>query len=251
MVFFEKHGVDEKELFRCFSLRNYQFPFHFHRAYELIYVDEGQLSISIDENEYLLHQNDLAFIFPNQIHAFKTVDFSEITIILFSPELIGYFYRHYKGFVPNDNILHLKLDLDLKSLDSIYSQKSFLYAICDKLVEQKSFIPVKHSSQTKVVYKILLFIEQNYSKECTLKTVAEHLNYDYQYLSKLFAQRINMTFTEYLNNYRISQACYLLKNSAQSIGEIAFNCGYSNLRTFHRNFKKITGISPREYRKLE
>lgn len=250
MVFFEKHGVDNKELFRFFSLRNYQFPFHFHRAYEIIYVNKGQLSLYVDENEYLLYKSDLAFIFSNQIHAFKTIGCSEITVILFSPELIGYFYRNYKGLIPNDNVLSLEMDLDLENLDSIYSQKSFLYYLCHRLVEEKSFISVRHTSQTKVLYKILLFIEQNYFKECSLKTVAKHLNYDYQYLSKLFVQRMNMTFTEYLNNYRISQACYLLNNSSLSIGEIAINCGYSNLRTFHRNFKKIIGMSPKEYREL-
>ena len=251
MAFFEKHGLNEKELFRSFSSKNHQFYFHFHRAYELIYVNKGQLSVSIGKKEYLLDQNDLAFIFPNQIHEFRTVDFSHITIVLFSPELIGHFYRNYKDLIPNDNILHLDIDPDFKKLDSIYSQKSFLYYLSDKLIKEKSFIPVQQSSQSKVLYKMLLFIEQNYSTECTLKSVAEYLNYDYPYLSKLFIKHMNMTFTEYLNNYRVSQACYLLKNSDQSIGEIALNCGYNNLRTFHRNFKKIINMSPKEYQELD
>ncbi len=248
MVFFEKHGIDEKELFRFTPLKNYQFPFHFHRAYELIYINKGKLSVTIGKKEYLLNQNDLAFIFPNQMHEFKTIDYSEITVVLFSPELIGDFYINYKSLIPDDNILHLDTNLDFKQLDSAYSQKSFLYALCDKLIKQKQFIPVKQSSQTKVLYKILLYIEQNYSNACTLKAVAQHLNYDYPYLSKLFVRNMNMTFTEYLNNYRISQACYLLKNSNQPISEIAFSCGYNNLRTFHRNFKKIVNMSPLEYR---
>ncbi|MGN8845206.1 helix-turn-helix domain-containing protein [Niallia sp. Sow4_A1] len=45
-----------------------------------------------------------------------------------------------------------------------------------------------------------------------------------------------------------SQACYQLENSQQPIGEIAWNCGYNNLRSFHRNLKKITRFSPRKYR---
>ncbi|ADL67931.1 transcriptional regulator, AraC family [Thermoanaerobacterium thermosaccharolyticum DSM 571] len=251
MVFFQKHGVNEKDLFRFFSLKNYQFPFHFHRAYELIYINNGRLSVSIGKKEYILEQNDLAFIFSNQMHEFKTIDFSDITITLFSPELIGDFYMNYKGMIPDDNILHLDRYIDFNELNSIYSKKSFLYSICDKLVKQKSFIPVKQSAQTKVLYKMLLYIEQNYSNVCTLKNVAEHLNYDYPYLSKLFVQQMDMTFTEYLNNYRISQACYMLKNSNLSIGEIASNCGYNNLRTFHRNFRRITNMSPKEYQKLD
>lgn len=248
MIFFEKHGMEEKEFFRFFPLENYHFPLHFHRAYELIYVRDGQLSVSIDQKEYLLKKNDLAFIFNNQMHEFKTVDYSEITIILFSPELIGDFYMNYKGFIPNDNVLHLDRELDLKKMNSIYSQKSFLYAVCADLINQTSFVQVKQSTQTKVLYKILLFVEENYSADCTLKDVAKHLQYDYPYISKLFARMMNMTFTDYLNHYRISQACYLLKNENQSIGEVASKCGYTSLRTFHRNFRKITSQSPKEYR---
>ncbi len=248
MVLFEKHGVEGKEFFHYFPLKNYSFPLHFHRAYEIIYVNAGHLYVSIDQKEYLLKENDLAFVFTNQMHEFKTIDNSDITIILFSPELIGDFFMNYKGLIPNDNSLHLERELDLSKLNLIYSQKSFLYAVCAALVNQKSFVPVKKLPQTKVLYKMLLYVEENYSADCTLKDVAKHLQYDYPYLSKLFVQQMNMTFTDYLNHYRISQACYLLKNSQQAIGEVAVKCGYNNLRTFHRNFREITGHGPRKYR---
>ncbi|MDP4088694.1 MAG: AraC family transcriptional regulator [Bacillota bacterium] len=248
MVLFEKHGMDEEEFFRFFPLKNYNFPLHFHRAYELIYVSDGQIFVSIDQKEYVLTKNDLVFIFNNQMHEFKTLGYSDITVILFSPELIGDFFINYKGFIPEDNVLHVDREIDFKKLNSIYSQKSFLYAVCADLVNQTSLTPIGQSPQTKVLYKILFYVEKNYSADCTLKDVAKHLQYDYPYLSKLFVQVMNMTFTDYLNHYRISQACYLLKNIHQSIGEVAVNCGYNNLRTFHRNFRKITGQSPKEYR---
>jgi YesN/AraC family two-component response regulator len=251
MVFFERHGMDEKEFFRSFPLKNYQFPLHFHRAYELIYVSDGQLSVSIDQKEYLLRKNDIVFIFNNQMHEFKTIGYSEITIILFSPELIGDFFMNYKGFIPNDNVLQLHKELDVTKLNSIYSQKSFLYAVCADLINQTSFAAVEQSSQTRVLYKILLYVEENYSTDCTLKAVAKDLKYDYPYLSKLFGKLMNITFTDYLNNYRISQACYLLKNVNQSVSEVAMKCGYNNLRTFHRNFREITSRSPKEYRALD
>jgi YesN/AraC family two-component response regulator len=251
MVFFEKHGVEGKEIFRFFSLKNFNFPIHFHRAYELIFIKEGKLYATIDQKEYLLQKNDLAFIFTNQIHEFKTMDYSEITIFLFSPELVGDFYMNYKGLIPENNVLHLEGELAYKKLDSIYSQKSFLYGVCADLINQTLFAPVKQSPQTRVLYKILLYVEQNFSEECTLKAVAKHLQYDYPYISKLFVKLMNMTFTDYLNHYRISQACYMLKNSSQPIGEIANKCGYNNLRTFHRNFREITDRSPKEYQAEE
>lgn len=248
MIFFEKHGMEENELFHFSTLKNYQFPLHFHRAYELIYVRDGQLAVSIDQKEYLLKKNDLVFIFNNQIHEFKTINYSEITIILFSPELIGDFSMNFKGFIPKDNLISVDRKLDFEKMNSIYSQKSFLYSICAELVSQTSFLPIEESSKTKILYKILLYVESNYSDDCTLKIISKYLQYDYFYLSKLFVQLMNMTFTDYLNDYRISKACYLLENSHQTVGEISINCGYNNLRTFHRNFRNIIGQCPKAYR---
>ncbi|CAI9390527.1 MULTISPECIES: hypothetical protein [Bacillaceae] len=48
MVFFENHGVEEKESFEKFTLMNFNFPLHFHRAYELIIVNEGELFVRVD-----------------------------------------------------------------------------------------------------------------------------------------------------------------------------------------------------------
>ncbi|WP_138420541.1 helix-turn-helix transcriptional regulator [Aquibacillus sediminis] len=248
MVFFEHHGVEEKESFHYSTLTNFNFPLHFHRAYEIIFVNEGNLSVTIDQKEYILHKNDAVFIFHNQLHEFKTIDHSTITIIIFSPELIGDFFMHYKGYIPDNNVFPLSDVPNLSKLDSIFKQKSFLYDCCSMLVDHSKFTPVTYSTKTKVLHQMLLFVDKHYMYDCTLKAIANQLQYDYAYLSKLFVQMTNMTFTAYLNHYRISQACYFLKNSQQSIGEIAINCGYNNLRSFHRNFKKITKYSPQAYR---
>ncbi|MBU9722343.1 MULTISPECIES: AraC family transcriptional regulator [Bacillaceae] len=250
MFFFEHHGVDEKESFLFSHLTDYSFPLHFHRAYEFIYVIDGELSVSIDKNEYTLRKNDAAFIFPNQIHEFKTIDHSKITIVIFSPELVGHFYMNYKGVVPENNVFSMAAFPDLDLFNSIYKKKSFLYDLCSRLESSTPFVPVEKSTRMRVLYKILLYVDENYMNDCTLKTVAQSLQYDYAYLSKLFFQTTNMTFTDYLNRYRILQACYRLKNNQESIYEVALNCGYTNLRSFNRNFRRIMNQSPREYREV-
>lgn len=246
--FFERHGVDGKDYFSLFPLKDYHFPLHFHRAYEIIYVNGGQLTLTVDDREYTLQKQDSAFIFPNQLHQFASRGHSEITIILFSPEWIGDFHMNYKGCIPTDNVLTMAREPDFSELDSIYAQKSFLYGVCADIVRRTSFTRVKQSPETKVLYKILLYVEENYASDCTLKAIAKHLQYDYPYLSKQFIRLMKMPFTDYLNRYRISQACYILKNSNQSIGEVASQCGFNNLRSFHRNFRIITRQSPKEYR---
>lgn len=251
MAFFEHHGMDEKEFFRQLTLLNFNFPLHFHRAYELIIVNEGELLLTIDQKKYRLQKSNLAFIFSHQIHEFHTPHHSDLTIILFSPELIGHFFMKYKEYLPENNVIAYDQLPNLQSLDTIYSQKSFLYGVCDALLKQTNFVPIQYSTKTKILNKILLFVDQHFHQDCTLKTVAKHIGYDYAYLSKLFVQLTQMSYTEYLNRYRIFHACYLLKSSQQSVSEIAFNCGYNNLRSFNRNFKKIIGQSPQEYRKAD
>lgn len=155
---------------------------------------------------------------------------------------------HYKGFVPESNLLLFQKLPDLSAMDSVYGQKAFLYHCCDKLVKHTAFTPVEYSPKTKIVHKMLLFVDAHFHEECTLKAAAAELQYDYVYVSKLFLQMTNKTFTEYLNHYRIFQACYQLKNSFKSVGEIAEECGYNNLRSFHRNFQKIMHCSPGSYR---
>src|SRR5699024_2156743 len=191
----------------------------------------------------------LIFIFNNQIHAFRMIDNPEVVIMLFSPELIGDFFTQHQGMVPDNPVLSVQQIPNSEQVQSIYQQKSFLYHICAELIEQTHFNKVEHSPKTKILHRILLYIDENYQTDCTLKEVAKHLGYDYPYLSKLFTQMANMSFTDYLNQYRISQACYLLKNSDLMIGTIANRCGYPQLRTFHRNFKKIIQQSPQDYRK--
>lgn len=53
---------------------------------------------------------------------------------------------------------------------------------------------------------------------------------------------------EYLNRIRIQKSCLFLKRSSMSIVEIAFSVGYNNLSHFNRYFRRIMGMSPREYR---
>ena len=98
--------------------------------------------------------------------------------------------------------------------------------------------------------KIFTFVNENYTEECTLKRVSEELKYDYSYLSKFFSEYVGMSFNEYINRVRISKACYMLKNTDNTIIKISDACGFSALRSFNRNFIKITGMTPTEYRNI-
>jgi len=247
IYFFEHHGMEGKQLFRISRMPNAVFPAHLHRAYELIFIRSGVLTLHVEQKQYSLCSGDLAFIFCNQIHSFSTADHSDIMIILFSPEMIGDFYSVYKEHIPHCNVIHMNRTLDFESMQSIYAQKSFLYEICDRLLQSTRMEPTSNQSQIALLQKVFAYVDVHFHQACSLKTVAAALQYDYAYLSKLFARLAGMHYTEYLNDYRIAQACYLLTAGRHTISDIASLCGYQTLRTFHRNFRLVMHCSPREY----
>lgn len=88
------------------------------------------------------------------------------------------------------------------------------------------------------------YIEKNYMNDITLKTVASQFNISYYYFSRIFSNTFNMTFKQYLDNIRINAAESLLQDKNIPITEIAYNCGFTSIRTFNRTYKRIKGHSP-------
>lgn len=99
------------------------------------------------------------------------------------------------------------------------------------------------------VEEILRYIHSNYYEDLTLMGVAELFNYNYFYLSSAFLKKAGVTFTEYLNQVRIQEACRLLENASVPISMVADMTGYSSPGYFSRIFKKYQKCSPSEYRR--
>lgn len=220
---------------------------HFHRSYELIHVLDGGMSITVDGRSFALREGDLAFIFPEQLHSMEKTGPARITIIQFSPELIGHFSTRYKKMIPADPVLcGLHFPAGDLQFDHIYEKKAFLYQLCALLTAHTGF--EARATQATPLFQLLSYISQNYQHACSLSLAAQTFGYDYAYLSRMFRRKTGLSFTEYLNQFRISQAAYLLRNTSESISSIAFLCGYDTIRSFNRNFKALTKCTPKKYR---
>jgi two-component system response regulator YesN len=99
--------------------------------------------------------------------------------------------------------------------------------------------------------KAINYIMNNYMKELTLKNTSDAIFVSAFYLSHLFRKEMNTTFSDYLCKVRIEKAKGLLKTGIDfRIQEIAEQTGFSNPNYFAKSFKKITEISPKEYKNL-
>ncbi|MGC6175691.1 response regulator transcription factor [Lacrimispora sp. 38-1] len=100
----------------------------------------------------------------------------------------------------------------------------------------------------KVAEAIRQYMEENYVRDLSMQDVARVMNYSEAYFCKLFKQCFDKNFTTYLTECRVEAAKNLLKEPMVNVKEIGEAVGYNDSNYFAKVFKRVTGISPTEYR---
>ena len=109
----------------------------------------------------------------------------------------------------------------------------------------------EHFSQRRhhgISQKVKQYIEQNYMKQISLQSLADYLDLTPFYVSRLVKEEFSQTFTELLVQYRMEQAKKYLRQDCK-IKEAALLSGFGDVNYFSKVFKKMTGLSPKEYQK--
>ena len=104
--------------------------------------------------------------------------------------------------------------------------------------------------EQNAVLSVLRSIEEHYA-DGSLTGIAGQLHYELPYLSRLIRQTTGKNYTELLQEKRLSQAAWLLRNTEKHVDEIALSVGYENISYFHRIFAARFGSSPRKYRIMQ
>lgn len=120
----------------------------------------------------------------------------------------------------------------------------------DGLIQSSSTRRELHGGQLRDFYiqEAITYMEHNYPREITIEDLAGVCKLNRSYFSKLFRDSMGCPPQEFLIRLRMSKAAELMQCTANSIGDIAFMCGYPNQLHFSRAFKKRYGLSPREWR---
>lgn len=95
---------------------------------------------------------------------------------------------------------------------------------------------------------ILKYIFNNFAKEIQLEDVSNMIFMNKQSFCRYFRSRTQKTFVEFVNEVRIGHACKLLTQEDYRVNNLAYDCGFNSLSNFNKFFKKIKGLTPREYR---
>ena len=244
------------------------FPIHKHHEIELIYSPANTvLELTLDDKTHTVSGGEVAVVGTLTPHATNVDDKKcEIMILELGPVFLK---EHFQAMSELD-LSSPKIDLladdettqDLKRcLDDIYAMYLHkakkdelliignIYRVCSHIIKLKSASQgSKQKKDAKKLKKALNYIHTNYASKITLDETANMVGYSKGNFCKNFKSATGLSFHTYLNNYRITNACYLLTNTEMPIGDIAESVGFSDQNYFSRIFKKHTGISPNKFR---
>lgn len=228
---------------------------HFHRNFELIYILKGAVNCTINSVSYRLEKGDFGLCLPYDIHKYEPEKDTLYWVLVFSEDFVRLFAKQIssksgEGFLFKCNKAvedYLNNQLINNTEPSIYTLKSCLYAVCE---EYLNTVPLseKKRKEFKMISALSDFILENHTKKLTLSQISKKLGYDYNYMSRFFRNTFNMSFTDFVNIYRLETAIKLLEDTDQSITSIALESGFQSVRNFNHCFKANTGKTPSEYR---
>jgi AraC-like DNA-binding protein len=173
-----------------------------------------------------------------------TYDYVQMHINTIIMQLLSYCLS--QGIPVDANSFHyLSRDLqDLKTLDKVFDE---LYRFCLSLAEE--FKQRAGGTLPPLIRDSLCLVEGQYADSLfNVNIAADHFNITPSYFNRLFKKYIGLSFSEYLNEYRMKVACSLLLTTNYSIGSIPEAVGISNVNYFYTLFKKIYSLTPQQFR---
>lgn len=126
-----------------------------------------------------------------------------------------------------------------------------LYLFLGALMEEPGGGQPRQSTARQYVDQAVKYISHNFSRDITIEDIADFVGISPSHLYRVFSQELGMPPTKYLTNYRISEACALLRGSGMSVSEVAASAGFKDPLYFSRVFRKVKGVPPTAYEKKD
>ncbi|MDR6513449.1 AraC family transcriptional regulator [Chryseobacterium camelliae] len=248
---------------------------HYHPEVELIYVCKGSGKRQIGSNISYFSDGDLVLIGSNLPHCGLTNENTNNEyemVIQFKPDFLGeaiwktpemqrivsLLEKSKAGIVFGD---HIKKEIGEKILDMHESSSldrliRFL-GILDELALTQDFRILnagKYYLQTQVedndrINVIFNYVKDHFREQMTLEEIADLANMKVPSFCRYFKKITNKTFTQFVNEYRITHSLKLLAEQPLSITEVCFESGFNNFSYFNKTFKEYVKKSPSQYRK--
>lgn len=252
----------------------YCVPMHWHSEFEINFIREGSAEFICGDEKFTSAKGDIIITQPNVLHSiYPCANTDQVyDTLVFSSEIFGSSQsdryinecirpltdgsmrisahitpeHHYYAelAVTAENIFSCAKG-DTPQLDMLMrSELIKLFWLLETEAKQSGF----NGKSDSVIRPALEYIAEHYSENITVAHLAECVHLSESYFMNRFRKQVGLSAVEYISHFRIDTACRELIGTKKSVLEIAFDCGFRNISNFNRQFRKITGCSPSEYR---
>jgi AraC-like DNA-binding protein len=272
---YEKIAPDLGSSFKLiqWKSKNDRFFWHSHPEHEIIYVKKGSGKLHIGNHLGEYKEGEILVLGANLPHSglgYGLLDEHEEVIVQLKEDFLG------NGFLDVPELNPVKRLFSRASLGIAFSGKIAAEVApkiedlnqqtgLERLINLLDILKIlSHAPDYKIlnnrnvkydfrikderrIKKIYTFVEENYSRQIDIKEMAEISNLTVPSFCRYFKKMTHYTFTDFLNDFRINNACKELE-SDKNISEICFDSGFNNISHFNKTFKQIKQKSPKAYR---
>lgn len=256
---------------------------HDHDFLELAYIADGDVLHILNDEKTTLRPGDYFFINYGDIHQYSILssDMADIINCCFLPVFLSpsmvecrdfselleahpfSFFPSMLNGNPSNHVFHDddgKIRELLEEMVTEYNSSELRNAEIIKqnlikiiILSMRKICKPDESNVAKsaIVSDAILYIEENLlSPNLSISEISVNSGLSRQYISRLFKNATGFTFTQYIKKRKINQSCYLLCTSDYSISEIIEKSGYNDPKSFYRDFKEQTGLTPLKFKQV-
>jgi AraC-like DNA-binding protein len=276
-----------ESLNQSFLVKKLQEPFfdpnwHFHPHYQLFTVIKGTGTRFIGDDIRHFEEGDTVFLGPNMPHLWRSDrNYFEKESQLQTEGIVVYFKEDFLGndFFEKSEMYDIKtllkksergLDItgkmgaemviDLNELLGLtgFEGISKLLNILHKLsvtndyqyISSTNYTNTHKISETERMRIVHEYVLKHFKENINLSTVSSLSNMTEAAFCRYFKSRTNKTFSDFVKEIRIGNACKMLQDENKSISQTCYESGYNTVSNFNNQFKSLKGISPKQYQKL-
>lgn len=273
-------GIDSQTLFRIKEYRGTCFStdYHYHSEFQLNHIVQGSgrriIGDSIETfacGDITLVGSDMPHVWQSQAQTAAPLPVAHSRAVYFSPtRLIEYFAPFSAGKEVENWLMKMRQaavfhgqtrDRLAFLLRKLHEEQSLAQAfvfleIMRTMIGSDEYtllnsqpVAVRPDSyDNQRIRTLTRFVGEHFRELLSVEEAASTVSLNKHAFCRFFKARMGKTFTQYVNEIRISHACRLLRENDWNIEVVAFDCGFNNLSHFNRHFKRLTGVTPKTFR---
>lgn len=253
------------------------FPEHTHDYVEVVYMCSGETTHIVNGRRILLRTGELLFLSQSATHEVCRAEAEDIAVnLIVLPQFFdtslaaigeeetpirrflvsclcgqsgdaGYLHFQVADIKPIQNMVENLLWILLRDTPSKRKMSQMTMALLFMQLVGNTDTLAEEDREDAAVFQILRYVESNY-REGSLADASERMHYDLCWLSRETRRRTGKTFTQLMQEKRLAQAAFLLRNTRRKVDDISTAVGYENVSYFHRLFSAAYGCSPKQFR---